>query len=428
MKIDLRIHVAVLSVALAAGCNKPAGHGTGVSRADCDTIDYEARGLSARVTTPQGIGVDLETNKHAIREVDQWVEKYFAAWQTACTDYRNGALTREEYRDETRRIREAMERFEAMALQLEHAQSPAEFDAALRDTWIAVVPAADRVDLTMALRVMAKQPHTADFVAAPPGAALPSGTELYTMVTLGSAAHVQLYQVAGGARVELFPHAQNPQKNPLAAGGEVRVPATGVFELDDEGLGVEDLHVFASATPSGVEARAMVADNGGVGTCKTRGLSYKPDTCPQTRGLVKTRSAGASIEAMNAAATDGIHLVYSFHHVGDPKLYGTKCAPGATCRGLEPFRGLDVYSRPRASDFAACPAGAVDKLLPTGDGSFEHWCVELNADQQLVDHGPYRKWHGNGALWVSGEFDLGRRVGKWVTYDPSGTELASLEY
>jgi antitoxin component YwqK of YwqJK toxin-antitoxin module len=64
--------------------------------------------------------------------------------------------------------------------------------------------------------------------------------------------------------------------------------------------------------------------------------------------------------------------------------------------------------------------------MPGPEGSYERWCVEVDAQHQLADHGPYRKWYGNGRLWVKGQLDMGRRTGAWTSYDRSGKRIADV--
>lgn len=431
----MRLHL-LSGFLLLAACTTTAGHGTSVGRADCETIDYEARNLSARVDVANRVGVEIDTSKQAIREVDGWVEKYFAAWSTACRDYSNGALTREEYRDETSRIRQAMERFEELAMRLEKSGSDEEFATNLRTTWTTLAPADAKVDLTASLQVMAKRPGAADFVLAPPGATLPTGTQLYTVLQLQSPANVQFYQVdVRGKTNVLFPDPQIAINNPLPAGESLRLPPNGVFELDAEDLGIEDLHVVVSA--DAVTAAPMVAQaSAPAADCKQRGLKFVADACPKSRGLVFRSDAGgaaatASIAASNGAAERGVHLVYTFHHVGDASAYGDKCTsrPGEKCRGVEPLRTTVARRPPQMPDnFTACPGKAAPKEMAGPAGSYERWCVEHDAQGQLVDHGPYRKWYASGKLWVKGELDMGRRKGTWTTYDAVGGTIASVDY
>lgn len=426
------------SIALAS-CTKTAGHGTAVGRAECDTIDYEARNLSARVELAGRASVDIDTSKQAIREVDGWVEKYFAAWSTACNDYKNGALTREEYRDESSRIRQAMERFEELALRLQSSKSDDEFATNLRATWTTLAPEGEGVDLSAALKVMVKKPGAADFVVAPPGVTLPTGTQLYTVLRLEGPANVQFYQVdVRGKTNVIFPDPQIDLKNPLPGGQEIRLPSNGVFELDDKDLGIEDLHVVVSADAVEAPAAAPAGANRVIeADCKQRGLKFVPDACPKTRGLVfkgdtASRKVGdSSIQAQNAAAQRGIHMVYTFHHVGDAAAYGDKCTAkkGEPCRGVEPLRSTVAKRPPKMpDDFGKCPGAAAPKEMAGPGGSYEKWCVEHDASGQLVDHGPYRKWYAGGGVWVKGDLDMGKRVGKWTTFDAVGGVVAAVDY
>jgi hypothetical protein len=423
----------MLGLLALPACDKTAGHGSNVRRADCDTIDYQARSLSARVNVPNRIGIEIDTSKQAIREVDTWVEKYMAAWSLACKDYKNGALTREEYRDETTKIRTAMERFEELALRLEKAGSPEEFDAALRETWTAVAPPGEGADLQLELRVMAKRPGDSDFAVVPPGATLPTGTELFTLVSLASAANVQFYQVdVHGKTNVLFPDPAIAISNPLPAAQELRLPPNGVFVLDDKDLGIEDLHVLASSEAIAAAPAPAASTGGGVGDCGTRGLKFVADACPKNRGLVFAAKPGSySMKAANAAAQKGVHVVYTFHHVGDAAQYGSKCPgkPGDKCRGVEPMKSAVARRPPQMPDnFAQCPGDSAVKEMPGPQGSYERWCVEVDAQKQLVDHGPYRKWYANGTLWVKGQLEMGRRVGTWSTFDQGGKKVAELTY
>lgn len=427
------MHCTVRSFVLAllslGACAKQAGHGTAPGRAQCDTIDYEARSLSARVNLAGRASIDIDTSKQAIREVDGWVEKYFAAWSTACNDYKNGALTREEYRDESTRIRQSMEHFEELAMRLSSSKSDDEFATNLRDTWTALAPDSERVDLSAALRVYAKRPGARDFVIASPGASLPTGTQIYTTLRLEAPANVQFYQVdVRGKTNVLFPDPQIAIANPLPAGQELRLPPNGVFELDDKDLGIEDLHVVVAA--DAVPAAAPANTEAPAADCKQRGLVFVADACPKTRGLV-FKSQGSSIEASNAAAQRGLHMVFSFHHVGDAAAYGDKCTakPGEKCRGVEPLRSTVAKRPPKMpDDFGKCPGNAAPKEMAGPGGSYEKWCVEHDSAGQLVDHGPYRKWYAGGTLWVKGELDMGRRVGKWTTFDALGGVAAAVDY
>lgn len=396
-----------LLVLLLPGCAKQAGHGT-VSRSnDCQTLQYEARSLAGSVQVPQSVSVGVESSTRALREVDQWVEQYYATWKTACVDYKNGALTREEYRDETQRIRMSMEKLQAAAQELNTATDAASFEAALKRTWTAAAPADQRVDLEVELTVMAQRPGDATFEVAPLGAILPSGTRLYTQVRLSERANVSIYQInPRGERVVLFPNAAGTTTNPLPAASSLRLPAHGHFELDDHDLGFEDLHVVVSPDESVVQPPPP----GQAPLCGQRGLTFVADSCPRTRGLVfkPDATAGTSLSATNAAAERGVHLVYSFQHVGSQ--------PGADTPPALP------------GNFDVCPDGTSATSMAAPDGSYERWCVQTTPQGHHVGHGPYRKWRADGVPWIRGALRRGQRVGTWETFDASGAPQTTVQH
>ncbi len=423
-----RIEISLLTGLLATGSTAcaAAGHGTRVARADCDPVEYDARGLRARVEVPNRVGVELETSRQALREIDTWSEQYFAAWKTACMDYKNGAMTREEYNDEARRIRARMESVQKLSSDLQATSDPKQFDAVLRAGWQAHAPEGERLDLQLRVKVMAKRPGEAEFSVAPQGATLPSGTRIFTLVSLNAAANVTMYQLDDGAPTVLFPQPAHGQDNPVAGGTDVRIPASGYFALDDEDLGIEQLYITAQA--AGAAAPESLAVGQG---CGQRGLTFEPDACPRTRGLqFVADGTDFSVGAANAAGDAGVQVVYSFHHAGDPKLYGSKCPPGVDdCRGPEALRGV-ISSRPAKmpGNFDACPGDAVHKEMAGPQGAYERWCVDETPSGHLVDDGPYRKWRGSGQLWVHGQFQRGAKVGTWTTYDAQGQALATVDY
>ena len=117
-------------------------------------------------------------------------------------------------------------------------------------------------------------------------------------------------------------------------------------------------------------------------------------------------------------------MVYSFHHVGQHDAYGKKGT-----RGIEMLGGSAPKPPPnRQQNFDTCPGSAQDKEMPVPGGAWERWCVEVDGGGSLVDTGPYRKWYGSGKAWVVGQFEMGRRVGKWTTYGEDGSVSAEVDY
>ncbi|HEY8379070.1 MAG TPA: hypothetical protein VIK91_21405, partial [Nannocystis sp.] len=97
----------VLGFALGS-CKKGGASG----EPDCDAaFNYDARKVSGKISATK-FGVEAETSVDAVREIDAAVERYTSRWRTLCMDYKNGALTQEEYRSESRALRERMEKLE----------------------------------------------------------------------------------------------------------------------------------------------------------------------------------------------------------------------------------------------------------------------------------------------------------------------------
>ena len=79
---------------------------------------------------------------------------------------------------------------------------------------------------------------------------------------------------------------------------------------------------------------------------------------------------------------------------------------------------LAFVFRVHAADDIVCPDGT----RPNGETTpevREAWC-ELNHEGTVVQHGPYRAWWPNGVLGTSGQFLLGKAVGEWKGWFPSG--------
>ena len=290
---------------------------------DCSTeITYDAREVKGRLNLGKW-GAEVDTANKAVRDVDQVVERYLSRWKTACRDYNGGALTREEYRDETRDLRSRMEKLDALLMKLELAPDAESYQAALRDVYVTMVPEEESTDITMEFSVMAKPAGSSSFAPAAQGATLVSGTEVYFAVYTNTEAHVYLFQETPAGEVSvLFPNPKMPMANPLPAKQTLRVPPEpGYFQLNDKDIGEEHVYVVASKKPlpqlganlqkPGVKADELV--------CNTRGLEYNPgQQCPKSRGFdYKSGGGEASKASISAAASPGDDRVvqkYSFNH------------------------------------------------------------------------------------------------------------------
>lgn len=130
----------------------------------------------------------------------------------------------------------------------------------------------------------------------------------------------------------------------------------------------------------------------------------------------------SSVRAKTEANDDAVHVVYSFHHVGDHATFGKKNG-----QGTEKLTG-DGAKATRDQDTDACPGTGEVKHMDLPGGGVERWCVDVNPQGALVDHGPYRKWHANGKLATTGQDEWGQRTGSWETFDEQGGTIASASY
>jgi hypothetical protein len=317
------IAAAALTAGICAGSCKRGGGG-GTNSPDCSTeIKYDAREISGKIAVGK-FGIDAHTATKAVREVDSAVERYTSRWRTLCMDYKNGAMTPDEYRTESRDLRERMEKLEGLMLVLEHAPDAESYQKALKEIYVAMVPAEKAVDLRLEFGVLAQKPGEQAFTASAPDAAIPTGANVYFTVRTTAQAHVYLYQETPDGKINvMFPHPRMPLVNPLPAGQDLRIPPSpGYFTLEAEGVGREQVHIVASVEPLTQLATSLGKQQPSAAelACGARDLSYNPGTpCdePQARtfGLAEPGNApGVSMTASNAAGATSIHQIFAFQH------------------------------------------------------------------------------------------------------------------
>ncbi|MBL9102460.1 MAG: DUF4384 domain-containing protein [Myxococcales bacterium] len=316
--------MSVVGAALAVGVLLGSCKKSGTNSPDCDTeIRYDARKVSGRIAAGK-FGVETDTSVAAVREVDSAVERYVSRWRTLCIDYKNGAMTQGEYRDESRALRERMERLEGLLLVLEHAPDAASYQKALKDVYVAMVPPEKAVDLRLEFGAMAQKPGEQSYTAVPVGGAIATGTNVYFDLKTSEQAHIYIYQETPAGKINvMFPHPQMPMANPLPAGQTLRIPPSpGYFTLEAEGVGSEQVHIVASLEPLTRLETSMSKQQPTAAelACGARDLSYNPGTqCdePQARtfGLAQPGNApGVSMTAANTAGARSIHQIFTFNH------------------------------------------------------------------------------------------------------------------
>lgn len=50
--------------------------------------------------------------------------------------------------------------------------------------------------------------------------------------------------------------------------------------------------------------------------------------------------------------------------------------------------------------------------------------IKKDRDGSLIKHGPYREWFLNGHPALEGEYNEGRKSGKWIEWDESGKKIS----
>lgn len=314
--------VLTLALGLVLGsCKKNGASGN----PDCDTdIKYDGRKVEGRVDVAK-FGVQASTSVEAVRAVDAAVERYTSRWRSLCMDYKNGAMTPEEYRVESRSLRERMEKLETQMLVLEAAPDAASYQAALKQIYLTMVPPEQAVDLKLEFGVLAQKPGESSFTAVPQDGSIATGTKVYFNLRTSAQAHIYLYQETPSGKINvMFPHPQMPMANPLPAGTELRIPpAPGYFTLDAEGVGREQVHLVASLEPLTQLATSLSKPTPSADelACGARDLNYNPgtsctdDTQARTFGLTEPGNApDVSMTASNTAGARSIHQIFTFQH------------------------------------------------------------------------------------------------------------------
>lgn len=286
---------------------------------DCDTeIEYQGRVVEGKVEVSK-FGASAKTSIDAVRQIDQVVERYLARWKGMCREYNAGVYSKEDYRVESRAMREKMEQLDGMLMQLSNAPDSAAYQAALTAIYQKMVPTEERKTLEVSLRVLAQKPGESAPALVSSGARLPTGTKVSFELTPSRPAYVYLYQESpAGEVVVLFP---DPRigRNPLPAGGALQLPPPpGSFRLNAEDIGTETVHVVASLSPlpqlestlAGPKVTAAAAE------CSSRGLEYDAgQPCEGSRGLEYDGGGGSSLTAVTELGGDRIIQRFSFEHV-----------------------------------------------------------------------------------------------------------------
>ena len=327
---------------------------------------YDGRRLAIEATNGN-IAVGGNTSVENIRQVDVAVERYSARYMSLCNDYRNGAIPQEEYAAESREMRLGFAELEKLYLLIDSAPTDAaQVQEALLQIQQAATMRGSSGALEVGVAVYTQGPEDPGFSLSPQGRTLGSGSRIYFELQASIPAYVYLYQTSpNGELALLFPDDAIPIPNPLPPNQAVRLPhGAFTYDVDNENIGMENIHVVVSAQPLNSLADTALTDSS-AGTvadndldCGTRGVGLSaPPTCNKTRGVkLSANPSSESVRAKADSGDDAVHVVYNFHHVGDQKVYATKNG-----RGVEMLTG-DAAQATRQNDIDACP----------GEGELKH--------------------------------------------------------
>jgi hypothetical protein len=315
--------LAFATVGLAAGltgCPEPDGP-------DCDNeIVYNGRKVEGSIDLGK-YGLKIDTGVEAVRAIDKNVERYLARWMTLCKDYKNDAMSRDDYQSEAKQLRDRMSQLEDLTIRLEAAVAAEDTEAMkliLRQLYVGSAEPSAPTDLQLEFAAVADS--GGGFAPVSDGATLKTGDKLYFTVKLSQSAHVYMYQQTPDGEINvLFPHPQMAAANPLPAGTVLRIPPEpGIFTVNDKDIGSERVHVVASLKPMASFASQLQSASKGSAPaldCGARGLDYSSgQECPSSRGLDFTEGGGGATQgytfkAANAAGDDALKHVFTFQHV-----------------------------------------------------------------------------------------------------------------
>ncbi len=309
----------VTVLALVATSCKP---GIEPGKIDCDTeIEYQGRVVEGQVSAGK-FAAQGKTEIAAVRQIDEVVERYLTRWRGMCREYNAGIYSKDEYRVESRSLREKMEQLDAMLMQLANAPDSEAYQAALSGMYQKIVPDTERTTLEIQFSVRAQKPDASEPITIRGGEQLPTGSKLSFTFQTSQTAYVYLYQESPSGQISvLFPFAQIKLQNPLPASTNLEIPPPpGTFRLNAEDIGKETVHIVASKQPLSQLEAVLKGESISVAEaeCSSRGLEYDagtPDECAGSRGLEYDSGTSTSLSAMTELGGDRIIQVFSFEHV-----------------------------------------------------------------------------------------------------------------
>jgi hypothetical protein len=351
----------------------------------CDQeFRLDATNVKGDVKTPWG-GAGLASETKAVREINDSIMGYAFKAKRLCDAWNACAINQNDYIVQSKDMQRALDGLAPMREKFEEAlaaSDPRSRAKLLGDAY-AVVPPEQRTEVSMAFWADVELPLELSKVPAKPcekdtvrtyergaghplplGDTLPSGARVSFRIETSRDAHVYLFQRKPDGSIDvLFPQKAIQTGNPLKGNQTQRIPTTGGYCVDENGIGVETVYIVASLQPiaqlgatldkidSGAAARTAAAPPPPAqsSSCRTRDLKLEgdspaPATCDVDRG-VRTRdlkfieddgpsAPPPSMSASSEAADDVVIKEFKFEHVA-PDAYAKLKAGGSTkSRGI----------------------------------------------------------------------------------------------
>jgi hypothetical protein len=352
--------LAFSTAVLAAACGpSPEAKTSGTKCAgedrpqlNCESeFKYEGRKIEGGFSIAGIGGANAKTDEAALRAIDKETEQYAAQSRRLCDEYNKCVIDREAYSTRAENLRRRMSKVPELYDGVKAATDDDSRKKALAKAYQQLVPDEARRELALEFSVEAQKPTDGGARPIAPGEKLPTGTKVAFVVHPSKSAYVYLFQKGPDGKVNvLFPDTRIGTKNPLPAGGTLRLPtaAGASFKLNDKDIGTERVFIVASldpvtsldgaieraaggAAPTGALASVTeTREAGGPASAAaprgcTRALeldegSAPAPKCVRSRGLELDEapaSAGAppaSFRARTEAADSVIVQVFAFEH------------------------------------------------------------------------------------------------------------------
>jgi hypothetical protein len=353
MKSSTSAMVLLAVSVLASGCGSPDPKPSGMRcggddrpQLNCESeFKYEGRKIEGGFSIAGIGGANAKTDEAALRAIDKETEQYAAQSRRLCDEYNKCVIDKDAYATRSENLRRRMSKVPELFDAVKGATDDDARRKALGNAYRLLVPDESRRELGLDFSVEAQKPGDGAARAVAAGEKLPSGTKVAFVVRPSKSAYVYLFQKGPDGKVNvIFPDTRIGTKNPLAAGGGLRLPpaAGASFKLNDKDIGTERVFVVASldpvvslegsiakaaggAAPTGALAsvtdthegrsekgctRALELDEGPAPKClRTRGFEY--DEGPSGGGA---SAQPASFRARTEAADSVIVQVFAFEH------------------------------------------------------------------------------------------------------------------